>query len=363
MSDLTPTEQTRLATRLGDGVPEAPHLPDLATTAASRARGLRRTRRLGAVVGAAVAVAAVIAVPRLVGSDRAQPPTVRPPAHCVARSNVDHQDFRHGTAAWLRFCPAVHSEDPVGAVTPRTVLTDGAAALVATWQAQTRHLEVAPWCGPGAPPTYDLQVGFTDGTVSQIQLVCLALVEPSSQYVPQGLTEMYDTMMTAIGEQGDAEFRDYSPPGPQRQCPRTLDDPARMNIDGTSADQLASTGPLLDLTATEGLVCGYEHGRLTDTRRNRDPERLLIDSGVHWLRADRNIRRNLSHEPVYQQRLGSYLVSLRDKTNTWRTFTITGRYGRVRLFRGDGTVTTLGYADTELFRAVGAHPYGRARRS
>jgi hypothetical protein len=354
MTDLTPGERTLLMTRLREGIQEAPGLADLAPGAESRARRVRRTRRVGVVVAAAAVVAAVVAVPPLLNGHPMRPTNPEPaPARCVARSELDHADFRKGIAAWVRFCPDLSVPDQAAAIAPRGVLTVGAADLVQSWQAETEHVENYPLCGLGQPPMFFVQVGFTDGTTSQIQLVCMGLIEPSPQGIPAFGSDLYDALVTAIGQQDDARYPSYNPPGPARECPRTLTDPARMNLDGASARELGTDGPLLDLTATEALVCRYERGRLVRSSRTVAPESLRLASGIDWQSPGRNIRRNLSHFPVYAHPFGSYLVTMRDKTDTWRTFTVTGRFGALRLYRGGGTVTEPGYAGAGLLHLLG----------
>jgi hypothetical protein len=61
--------------------------------------------------------------------------------------------------------------------------------------------------------------------------------------------------------------------------------------------------------------------------------------------------------------LPAYLVTLRDKTDTWRTFTVTGRFGMVRLYRGHGVVTRLGFVNYDMLRALGfTWPPGHSAR-
>lgn len=126
-----------------------------------------------------------------------------------------------------------------------------------------------------------------------------------------------------------------------------------MNLDGASAKLLDDSGSLLDLTAVESLVCRYDSGHLTATRRDLAPEGLLLSSGSGWLLPTPGNRADLRHIPLIHARDGAYLVSLRDKTDAWRTFTVTGRYGAVTLYRGHGATDVLGYAAEPMLTALG----------
>ena len=84
---------------------------------------------------------------------------------------------------------------------------------------------------------------------------------------------------------------------------------------------------LLDMTAVEGLVCRYDGtGRLTGSGSVTDPEDLRIASGSSFL------ARPFQHWRAAPAT--SYLVTLRDRTDTWRTFTVTGRKHVLTVYRG-----------------------------
>jgi hypothetical protein len=120
-----------------------------------------------------------------------------------------------------------------------------------------------------------------------------------------------------------------------------------------SADGLGTTGPILDLTATLALVCRYSHGRLVARVNGRDPEALRLATGIGWQVYDPRTKHGLSYDPLYRNGVPDYLVALQDWTGTWRTFTITGRFGLLRSYRADGTVLRVGLA-SRLLKPLGA---------
>lgn len=128
-----------------------------------------------------------------------------------------------------------------------------------------------------------------------------------------------------------------------------------MNIDGRSARTLDTTGALLDLSADEALVCRYDGGRLVETRRDLDPERLLLTSASGWYLDNPGDYANAWGGRDHPVPPSEYLVTLRDKTDTWRTFTVTGRVGIVTFYRGGGHVDRLGFASPPLLEALGLH--------
>jgi hypothetical protein len=100
---------------------------------------------------------------------------------------------------------------------------------------------------------------------------------------------------------------------------------------------------LLDMKAVEGLVCAFDStNRLSGSGPAGYPENLRIASGSSVLGVPFGSWR---HAPAT-----SYLVTLRDRTGTWRTFTITGRKGVLTFFRGSapGVPERIGYAGEDL---------------
>lgn len=354
MTDPTGAEREALATRLRAAVPAEPDLAGLATRAEGGGRRKRRVRRAGVAAAAAIAVAAVIAIPQLVGSQPTRnggtpssPAPVQVPAHPCS-DPPDHADFTQGTAAWVTFCPTTGSAGitALPAAYPPGLLDSAASRmLVSSWQhtAGTRHSCPATF---GATD-FTIRVGFTDGSTSRIYgsvSGCQAGVIPSSS--SDGISSgglVYSDLVTALGRQAASGQPLHNPPGPPRVCPTSLSSPGRLNIDGASATELEGSPMLLDLTAVEGLVCRYDgSGGLTDSATATDPEALRIASGsslmgrpfAHW-----------RHTPAT-----SYLISLRDRTDTWRTFTVTGRKHVLTLLRGTspGSPDRIGYTGETL---------------
>jgi hypothetical protein len=126
-----------------------------------------------------------------------------------------------------------------------------------------------------------------------------------------------------------------------------------MNVDGASATRLDDSGAPLDLTAVSSLVCRYERGRLAAAVGHLAPQSLLLAAGSGWVFKDASSRSELSHTRAVQHGLSSYLVTLGDKTGTRRTFTITGHYGVLTLYRGDGTTDVPGYVGGPMLVALG----------
>lgn len=342
MTDPTSAERDALGARMRAAVPAEPELDGLAARAASSARRTRQKRRAGVAAGAALVVAAVVAVPQVLGSHPAHqtspPPPVQVPAHpCSGRPN--HHDFTTGTAAWVTFC-----QGRGVAPYPAGVLTDGAPQLVDVWRRSVQQYDVVPSCGTGQPPPSDVRVGFSDGSVSQIFVVCIGLVTPGNLGI-SGPT-IYADLVRALGRQNATGHRRYNPPGPPRTCPRSFGRLGSLNLDGASASGLTGS-MLLDMTAVEGLVCAYDEGnRLVRSGTPPDPEALRIASGA-----------SIMNRPVGNWRQApatSYVVTLRDRTDTWRTFTITGRKHALTFFRGNspGTPVRIGYAGESLLLLV-----------
>jgi hypothetical protein len=351
MSEPTSAERAAIGTRLRNAVPTAPDLAGLATRVERGARSNRTRRRAAVAAAATLAVAIVVVVPQLLGSlpahQSAPPRPVPMPSHpCSARP--DHPDFTSGTGVWVTFCPATV---PAGILTlpaahPQGLLDPAASRiLVSSWQrsATTDHSCPATF---GATE-FRILVGFADGSTSSIDGfvgACPAGVTPSSgrdRISSGGL--VYSDLVSALGRQAANGHRPYNPPGPPRTCARALFSPGRYNVDGASARQPDDASMLLDMTAVEGLVCRYDGpGRLTGSGAVTDPEALRIASASSFM-----------PRPFPQGRAApatSYLVTLRDRTDTWRTFTVTGRKRVLTWYRGTapGTPQRIGYAGETL---------------
>lgn len=348
MNDPTAAERDALASRLTAAIPAEPELTDLAGRAEHGARRVRRVRRAGIASVAALAVAAVVALPQILGSrpthEGAPPGAMEVPAHPCG-GKPDHRDFTQGTPAWVTFCPSTPTGTSRMELHPSGVLRMGAAALVAGWRSHIEDFELAPMCGTETGQTY-VRVGFADGTVSEIDVVCVGLISGGHLGVAESGSQMYVDLVSALGRQAASGYPRYTRwRGPPRRCPTSFSTPGHLNSDGASARELSHSRMILDMTAVAGLVCRYDgSGALTASGPAADPEGLRVTTGVGvWDRAFEDWR----SVPAT-----SYLVSLRDRTNTWRTFTITGRKHVVTFYRGTSPAVPeqMGYAADSLVR-------------
>ena len=289
---------------------------------------------MGVVAVAGLAAVAVVVVPHLLDSHPMHqadqpgqrvsitpPPPVHVPAH-PCRGRPDHHDFPQGTASWVTFC-FTHPEggDREVAHYPRGVLVTGAAALVSDWQRGTDMVHSCPFVLGAAP--FTLRVGFTDGTTSELTGdtgYCQMGITPSDRATAgPGGGGMYDALMAALGRQDARAYHRYYPPGPPQTCPPSPAQAGRLNQDGYSRAAARATdlsGVLLALPAVDSLVCRYDAtGRLISPRPTHPPaEPLRLAAGS-----------SLSPRPTgFYRARGSVVVALRDRTDTWRTFTITG---------------------------------------
>lgn len=350
MTELSGAERNALDARMKEAVPAEPDLTGLAARSENGARRTRRRRRAGGLVTAAVAVAAVITAPLLIASgpvrDGARPPVrTHVPAHPCS-GTPDHADFTKGTAVWVTFCPTrLSGRDAVLALTPTGVLVSDASSLVAGWQRSTGMVHSCPFAF--GTTEFSVRVGFSDGATTRISGgtgPCQAAPYPSKGYVgiASGGT-VYSDLVRALGRQASSGHPRYNPPGPPPTCPRSPASPGRLNVDGASAAGLNDSFFLLDMTAVEGLVCRYDgSGALTASGPAPGPEDLRIASGS-----------SVMFSPFQRWRTSpatSYVVTLRDRTDTWRTFSISGRRHTLTFFRGSspGVAYRIGWAGEEL---------------
>jgi hypothetical protein len=354
MTELSAAERNALDARLKEAVPAEPDLTGLVARSENGARRTRRRRRAGGLVTAVVAVTAVIVAPLLIGSepvrDGARPPVgTHVPAHPCG-GTPDHADFTQGTAAWVTFCPTrLSGRDEVLSLTPTGVLVSDAASLVAAWQASTGTAHSCPFAFGSTE--FSVRVGFSDGTSTRIDGntgPCQAAASPSKGYIgiASGGT-VYSDLVRALGRQASSGHTRYDPPGPPPTCPPSPVSAGRLNVDGASAPGLHDSFFLLDMTAVEGQVCRYDgSGALIASGPAPGPEDLRIASGSSVMRSPFQRWRDAPAT--------SYVVTLRDRTDTWRTFIVSGRRHTLTFFRGSspGVAYRIGFAGEDLLLQV-----------
>ena len=347
MNDHPTDAGAELRTLLTEGVPDGPALTGLAARAEAGARRTRRVRRVGAVLVVASVVAAVVVIPRLVGSGpHAAPTPTGPaaPATCVPQTALDHQDFRTGTAAWVLACPGTPAR--LSMPLPSLTLRRGAADLVGAWQEKAYVAAPFVSCPTAVYPSAIVEVGFTDGTIAAVGVSgCRGTILPGDEAINDGPVEFADAFSTAVHQEYQGVVRDVS--GGGVLCPAT---PHPVHADGRSESALSENGALLNLPALTAFVCRYHDGRLVGEVRSVDANALLLASSSGWyLPSARDLA--AVQAPV-RRGLDDYVVVLGDRTGTVRTFTMTGRYGTVTFYRHRSHGDEVGYASPPMYVAL-----------
>jgi hypothetical protein len=310
----------QLRGRLRTAVPQAPDLTGLAGRAEAQGRRRRTTLRTAAGTGAAALVAAAVLIPGLFGDAGDPSPAPSPvpstPA-CVAQSEVDGTDLTAGTASWVRFCGRADGQTGIARFPDGALTGELAKATVAGWE---DSLGDSARCQRDAVSgrSFRIQVGFVDGTVAQHESV--TGTDCSGEL-------LYTVLLTRISSELDQRYEDVV--RPPETCPTGLRTD-RTNTDGESAELLVgsdpvaalSTRPLLALNAQSAQVCRYlGHAgslRLDDSWSSNNPgaEGIRVSAFIDYTDGQADC-------PVDPQR-PSYVVMLRDKTGTTRTFSIDG---------------------------------------
>jgi hypothetical protein len=350
MNELTPLERDALATRLRDAVPAAPDLPDLAGGAEARARRTRRTRRTGMVLAAAAAVLVVAVLPRALGGHDDAP--AHPlPARCVPDTRLDHQDFRSGTAAWVVPCHGPGGRAFDIPMPPGAVRGAEAEAFVAPLQAKTHDAAPFESCPSADYPGVSFQVGFTDGTVAAVGLSgCRGVVSPGDQEVNAYFIDVADSLSAKL-QQANAAGSIPAITGTNPSCPRSAAEIPRFVNAPHASHEVRNGEPVLILPAVGAVVCRFHHGHLLEQARPVDFESLLLASASGWYLHARSVGA-LAWDANRVPR-STYAVWLVDMRGHVGSFTVTGRYGRVTLYRHDGTYERFGAASPILLHALG----------
>ena len=317
------TEQ--LSERLHAAVPDPPPVDRLAERAVDAGRRRRTTKRGAGVAALMTVVAAVIAVPTLLGGDGVpapapldpdDPPSTIETVECVGSGELTGMADAAGDVVAIRFCPREDGGPGIARFPEGALTGDAAAQLVAGLPADLE----AEACEPRfSGRSWQVQVTMSSGDVYQRA--------SNTRFCPAD--QAYRQLVAAISEELAAQYEPVAP-GPLPECPDTLS-LGQTNQDGASAalltsggaqvDQLSTT-PLLALPADDGRVCEYAGTR---------SDRRLVDS---W---------PVTGETAEALRLGSllgyhdgmtdcggdagaasYVVVLRDVTGTARTFSIDG---------------------------------------
>ena len=352
-----------LTDRLRSAVPEAPHLDGLASAAEAQGRH-RRTRSRVVTGGALLLVAAALAIPSLLlGDDGAPDPAPQPKGgpECLPSAKASTDEITAEVVpqvTWVRLCGTEDGQTG-GARFPDAALTTEARSFVED------HLDALAAAGDCSTDPLDLpegrrlriQVGLAGGGAVQLA---------SSTECAAGRT-LYLDLVSQLSSALDDEYEDGGPSLPAT-CPDRLRTD-RNTTDGASVELFGdpdpnpflSSQPILALPARSGLVCRYtgyantlrlDWSWLLDT----DAQEILLDASIGY----REGMVDCSINPARP----SYLVALRDRTGTTRTFTIDGPgCGPMSAAIGaEAQEQYLGLADQDLLRSISRSGSERPQR-
>ena len=316
---------------------------------------VRGGRWVLAAAGAAVVVAAVAVLPRLLGEEPGRSSTGSGTA-CVPVVDASLGSLDEATAAtagWVRFCPLADGGAAQRLRHPQGVVTGDLAASVAAtlWQTQDGRPECPdPWATTRPTGLFRIEVGLADGRVAELSGDTGCSTRDATLF-----SQLETTLLM------DAEGADtVADPPPPVTCPDRLT-VVRTNRDGASADQLVetseeewlSTVPLLPLPAIAADVCAYTGDR---------PRRQLVDQwqvgqpAADSIRAAATTTTLLGAMADCQLDPGatSYVVVLTDATGTARTLAVDPtRCSPLQAAIGTPPVDTyLGLAGPTLVRDV-----------
>lgn len=309
--------QDDLAERLRAAVPETPDLHDLAGNAEAQGRRRRNLARSAGAAAVVVVVVGAVLIPALFrpGSEPPQPTPASDLPQCVDQSDVDSRALRSETVRWVRFCGRDDGQTGIARFPEGALTGEMAAAVVDGWaQPETCDDDAGPFLGRG----FWIQIGYADGQVAQLE----------SSTSCSGGELVYRNLLSALSLDLASPYEPGGPPLPTT-CPDRLRTD-QTNTDGASAELLTgddpiaqlSTRPILALPASEALVCRYTGYRsslqLDHSWVVRSPAaeemRVVSLTGYTDGMADCGV----------DETRPSYVVALRDKTGTARTFAIDG---------------------------------------
>jgi hypothetical protein len=322
-----------LSTRLHAAAPEPPDLVGLAERAEAQGRRRRTLTRVAIGAAAAVVLAAVVVPAVIVGDLDATPSDGPSGTACVSESELDAGGIAESGAAWVRFCAREDGQTMVARFPSGVLEGKVAEAVVDGWRGRLEEGEPPERCVSEESfsmqgRNFRIQVGLTDGRVVMLEGTTGSCpVDAGPQTIPHGEL-VYRQLLAAVSTDLAGRYEAGGPALPDT-CPDRLRTDL-TNTDGASAELLVgedridqlSTRPLLALPASDTLVCRYTGYRSTLaledswTTANPGAEGIRVAALVHYSdgMADCDL----------DPRRPSYVVVLRDKTGTARTFAIDG---------------------------------------
>ncbi|WP_345263936.1 hypothetical protein [Nocardioides nanhaiensis] len=247
---------------------------------------------------------------------------------------------------WVLFCPGgqgrtAPAEVPSDALTTHLDLLEGLIRAPTPWGTNSR-------CAEFGGRTYRLQMGFEDGSVTEIRgdthPLCSGRTPDGSTITGPPDLGVYGTVMTAFGQQYADQFTTAEIDDPMT-CPDNPFTPDRSDADGASAG--LDTGFLrgarepmtMPLSAVRGIACTWEYGAGTPTARHLGPdeaERVRI--GLHAIPG--------GVVDCAQSRRPTHSAVVEDKTGTRRTVTILYSQCGTVMRSDDGYGLTFPWLDT-----------------
>ena len=208
-------------------------------------------------------VAAVIAVPTLLGGDGVpapapldpdDPPSTVETVECVGSGELTGMEDAAGDVAAIRFCPREDGRTGIARFPEGALTGDAAAQQVAGLPAELE----AEACGPlFSGRSWQVQVTMSSGNVYQ----------PPATPGSARPSRPTAGLVAAISAELAAQYEPVAP-GPLPACPDTLS-LGQTNQDGASAELLTSGGSQVDqLSTTPLLALPAEDGRVSGVRRD-----------------------------------------------------------------------------------------------
>lgn len=266
---------------------------------------------------------------------------------CVASTGAHGTDLE-GSAVWVRFCPGgrgrtAPAEVPSDALTTHLELLDELTHEAAAAGAR------APRCREFGGRTYRVQVGFEDGSVTEIRgdthPGCSGRTRDGSTVTgPDGLG-VYGTVMRAFGRQYADQFPAVDL-GEPLTCPDNPFAPDRSDRDGASAALdtgflLGARAPMvMPLSAARGIACTWENGGFdSPTARTLSPEEAeRVRIGLHAIPG--------GVVDCATSRRPTHLAIVEDETGTRRAVTILESQCATVIRSDDGYGLTFPWLDT-----------------
>lgn len=268
------------------------------------------------------------------------------PGRCVASTGARGTDL-DGSAVWVRFCPGgrgrtAPAEVPSDALTTHLELLDELTHEAAVPGARP------PRCQESGGRTYRMQVGFEDGSVTEIRgdthPGCSGRTRDGSTVSGPDELGVYGTVMRAFGRQYAEQFTAVDL-GEPLTCPDDPFAPDRSDRDGASAALdtgylLGARAPMvMPLGAVRGITCTWEYGADTPTARTLSPdeaERVRI--GLHAIPG--------GVVDCATSRRPTHLAIVEDETGTRRAVTILESQCATVIRSDEGYGLTFPWLDT-----------------